>query len=238
MFTYDLLRDWFVPLASKTAPSFGVVGEQFVPIRHNVLSNALDLSQVKTVYSHPQVWGQVTAFMKSDLAKTWTRVDVLSTAEAAERISHDPTNTSACISSLASAELYGLPIMVPNVEDKKENTTRFLVLGRKEGQKDGSGLDNGSGKRDGVFITSVMFVLDHNNPGALCEALFSFKQKNLNLRSIASRPSGRAQWEYVFFVEVEGHFQEGRVSESLCLLEASCSLVAVLGLFLRSNNLI
>lgn len=228
VFTYDLLRDWFMPSTDRKAPKFLVVGEQFVPIHHNVLSHALDLSQVSKIYSHPQVWGQVSAFLNSsDAVKSLSRVDTSSTAAAAELVANDKTNTSACISSSLSAELYGLPIIVPNVEDKKENTTRFLVLG-----KTGSLLNKEIS--EDKFITSIMFILNRNDPGALCEALNSFRVNDVNLTSIASRPSGRNQWEYVFFVEFEGHASDLNVKQSLLDLETSCSQVAALGLFTRN----
>lgn len=233
VFTYDLLRDWFMPLSSGLRPLFSVVSEQFVPIHHNLLTNAKDLSLVTKVYSHPQVWGQVTAFMKSnDVIRKWATIDAQSTADAAKIVAEDSSNTSACISSLLSAELYGLPVVVANVEDRKENTTRFLVLAR-SGLRDIVDVPPTDGSR---HITSLMFMLNHNDPGALCDALDSFRRNGVNLHSIASRPSGRAQWEYVFFVEVEGHASEEGVRNSLQALQRSCTQTAVLGLFVREDS--
>lgn len=227
MFTYDLLRDWFMPSINKKIPRFHVVGEQFVPIHHNILTRAESLSHVSTIYSHPQVWGQVSAFLKSsDAIKNASRVDTPSTAAAAEMVANDKTNRSACISSSLSAELYGLPIFATNVEDKKENTTRFLILGAPD-----LNLNSDSSKKN--FFSSIMFILNRNDPGALCEALNSFKVNDVNLTSIASRPSGRNQWEYVFFVEFEGHISDENVKHSLLNLKTSCSQSAILGLFSR-----
>lgn len=231
VFTYDLLRDWFMPSETDLRPSFSVVSEQFVPIHHNVLTNAKDLSLVTKVYSHPQVWGQVTAFMNNnDFAKKWATIDAKSTADAARIVAQDSSNTTACISSVLSAELYGLPIAVPNVEDRKENTTRFLVLARSGVSSHDSTPSIGDLRR---YITSLMFMLNHNDPGALCDALDSFRRNSVNLHSIASRPSGRAQWEYVFFVEVEGHSLTESVHNSIEALQRSCTQTAVLGLFVR-----
>lgn len=217
-----------MPSPRKEAPNFLVLGEQFVPIHHNVLTHALDLSKVSKIYSHPQVWGQVSAFLKcSEAVKSLSRVDTPSTAAAAEMVSNDKTKTTACISSSLSAELYGLPILIPNVEDKKENTTRFLVLGK-------PGLLADLRAKGDKYISSIMFILNRNDPGALCEALNSFRVNNVNLTSIASRPSGRNQWEYVFFVDLEGHVTDNNVKQSLLDLQTSCSQSAILGLYTRS----
>lgn len=222
-----------MPSACQSLPNFHVTGEQFVPIHHNVLTNAKDFSKVSRIYSHPQVWGQVTGFLNSSNdIKRLTRIDTPSTAEAAKIVSEDTSNSSACISSSLSAELYHLPVFVHNVEDMKENTTRFLVLGAESVNNDVP-EDLGGAK----YITSLMFTLNGNDPGALCEALYSFKVNNVNLHSIASRPSGKAQWEYVFFVEVEGHMCEEQVKKSLKDLQASCSQTVVLGLFVREKSL-
>ncbi|WPK25339.1 hypothetical protein PUMCH_002650 [Australozyma saopauloensis] len=164
----------------------------------------------------------------NETVKKWTRVDTQSTAQAAEIVAKDTSNTSACISSILSSELYELPILVPNVEDKKENTTRFLVLA----QNASSSPSRVEGQH---YITSLMFVLGHNDPGALCQALDLFRRNNVNLHSIASRPSGRAQWEYVFFVEIEGHSSDDAVTQSLRELKSNCSQTATLGLFSREQ---
>lgn len=228
VFTYSLLRDWFMPPDDGPQPQFVVVGEQYVPIHHNVLTRAADLSQVTRVYSHPQVWGQVTEFMRNEQVRTWTTIDTDSTAKAAQIVAQDASNTSACIGSLLSAELYDLLVAVPDVEDKKDNTTRFLVLARRE---------RATRVADTPCVTALMFVLNQNEPGALCEALDSFRRNRVNLHSIASRPSGRAQWQYAFFVEVDGDASSDNVAQSIRALGESCSHTAVLGLFVRKESL-
>ena len=236
VFTFDLLRDWF--LSADAEPSFRIVAEQFVSIHHYLLSNASDLSKVTRVYSHPQVWGQVNKFFKLALLPSdVTRIDTSSTAQAAEMVAADTENTSACISLKASADLYGLPICAAEIEDVKGNTTRFLVLGHEKIASSDEDNENDKPKTPGneqVSLTSVMFVLNHDDPGALCLALDSFKHNKVNLTSIASRPSGQTRWQYVFFIEAEGDIESTPMQRSVESLKQSCETVVVLGSFLRS----
>lgn len=220
VFTCDLLRDWFI-LSRK--PLFKIVGEQFVLIHHCLLTNATKLEDINTVYSHPQVWTQVDKFTSSKgIFDGVKKIDTLSTSKAAEMVSQDSTNTSACISSQISAELYKLPVMYANIENVENNTTRFLILGRKS-------LEGGA---DAEQITSMMFTLDHNDPGALCDVLNSFKKHNVNLTSIHSRPSHMQQWQYVFFVEASA--DEKSIEESVKEIKQRSLELAVMGTFKRS----
>lgn len=222
VFTFDLLRDWFVTL-DKNA-SFSVVAEEYVAIHHYILSNCEDLSKVETLYSHPQVWGQVSKFLSTGpLSKTVRRVDTSSTAKAAELVKSDATNLSACISSEMSAKLYDLPIRGSSIEDVLENTTRFLVLG----------YSPMPFSKNALMITSLMLVLNNNDPGSLCSALDSFRANDVNLTAIASRPSGITQWEYVFFVEAEGSLDAAKMQHLVKSLKESCTKVVVLGSFER-----
>lgn len=232
VFTYDLLRDWFIGDNAKSRPTFQVVGEQFVAIHHYLLSNATEKSQIHTIYSHPQVWGQVTKLLKS-YAKC-TKVDVSSTAEAARIVCQDSTNTVACISSKMCAQLTNLPIIEAEIEDIPDNTTRFLVLGNKP-----ISLQQEHGITEEIVpptaITSIMFTLNHDDPGALMAALDSFKRQSINLTSIASRPSGKSNWQYVFFTEAEGSIDSLRMKEAEKGLHRCCSDVVILGSFARSK---
>ncbi|OBA23513.1 PDT-domain-containing protein [Metschnikowia bicuspidata var. bicuspidata NRRL YB-4993] len=246
VFTYDLLRDWFISCGSRKAPGFSVVAEQFVAIHHYLFSNAEDLSRVDKLYSHPQVWGQVSEFLRTEKFNgQCSRIDTGSTAQAAEKVFEDATHTSACISSEMSGRLYGLPTKRAEIEDMKGNTTRFLVLGygqmlhgeAREGTRGETekavGPEDSAGGADHC-ITSLMFVLNDNDPGALCEALDAFKIHRVNLTSIASRPSKVTPWEYVFFVDAEGHENTPEMRDSVRQLQEHCQRVAVLGLFVRS----
>lgn len=212
VFTYDLLRDWYLSptTSSSPPPSFKIVGEQYVSIHHNFLTNAKSIDDITTIYSHPQVWTQVTKFL-AGIKKNIVKIDVGSTSKAAEMVSQDKTNSTAAISSKMSAVLYGLPMMHESIEDNVTNTTRFLVLGydyppsppppSKEDNPDQ--ID----QEEGTMITSLMFTIDNeSNPGSLCDVLLKFKTHGINLTSITSRPAGNLNqpWTYVFFVELLG----------------------------------
>ncbi|MCH0629965.1 ACT domain-containing protein [Kocuria palustris] len=222
VFTYDLLRDWF--LIDELA-QFRVVGEQFVSIHHNYLSRAHDLTKITTVYSHPQVWTQCTKFLDT-LPKLIKRIDTLLTAKAAEIAHEDTSGTIACILSKMSADLYELPIIKASVEDNKQNTTRFLVLGFKELAP--STTDS--------MLTSVIFTLNSNDPGLLCDVLQCFKDNGVNLTCINSRPSHLAQWEYVFFIEMEGLSKDIEVTRALQAAEAICGKLVTLGSFEKRSR--
>lgn len=222
VFTYDLLRDWF--LIDELA-RFNVVGEQYVAIHHNYLSRTQDTSKISTIYSHPQVWTQCTKFL-STLPPLIKRIDTLLTAKAAEIAHEDTTGTIACILSKMSADMYQLPIIKASVEDNKQNTTRFLVLGFDELESTESDLK----------LTSVIFTLNSNDPGLLCDVLQCFKDNGVNLTCINSRPSHLAQWEYVFFVEMEGLTKDVNVTQALDSAEAICGKLVILGSFEKRSR--
>lgn len=220
MFTYDLLRNWF--LEKGQHPKFKVVAEQFVAIHHNLLSNAPSIKDIKTIYSHPQVWTQVNEFLKS-INKEVTRVDVGSTSKAAEIVSQDDSHESAAISSFMSSEIYKLSILQKNIEDNSNNTTRFLILGYTQPPNDD--------KPTSKIVSSIMFRLNHDDPGALCDVLVKLKEYGITLTSINSRPANLQPWQYVFFVEMIGNIHEGKLVEEI---KESCLDLVILGTFKRS----
>lgn len=227
VYTYDLLRDWF----SKEC-SFRIVAEQFVAIHHCVLTRAKSWTDVKRVYSHPQVWGQVTEFAGEHLVgHDIQREDVSSTSRAAELVYEDKTNTTACISSSMSADIYNLPTMFANIEDIANNTTRFLVLGY---DAPPSASDKDKENENASYVTSMLFTLNHDDSGALCTALDILRKHDVNLTSINSRPSHLKQWQYVFFAEVHGNlYKDENVKEGLKELADKCQLT-ILGSFKRN----
>lgn len=228
VFTYDLIRDWFTPSLNKPEdlPKFKIVGEQFVSIQHNFITNAKNINEITTIYSHPQVWTQVKQFIKS-LPSNIKKIDTSSTSNAAKLVSEDNTNTFACISSKMSSELYNLPIMNENIEDNSKNTTRFLILGYTPLKSPTNDITKSPTKN----ITSLLFTLNHDSPGALCDALNCFKKFNVNLQCISSRPSHIHQWQYVFFVELIGNVENVDVSNSIDEMRDHILDLVILGSF-------
>lgn len=186
------------------------------------------LEHVKRIYSHPQAWGQVTRFMHTYLKGIET-IDVSSTSRAAALAKADASGTSAAVSSALAGELQGLDFLARNIEDRDDNTTRFFVL-RKGTQKEGSSIEGLTGQvprrrkqeegesQQPKAKSLVSFTVPHTEPGALADVLECFRKGGLNLTSINSRPSLIEPFQYVFFVEFEGHKfddPEGKVQEVL-----------------------
>ncbi|KAI9851403.1 MAG: prephenate dehydratase [Thelocarpon superellum] len=158
------------------------------------------VQHVQRVYSHPQAFGQCELFLSTYL-KGVERHEVSSTSRAAELVSQDATKASAAISSEIAAKIRGLDVLAKGIEDRADNTTRFLVLKKRSGTTN----DAIESVRTPRRKTLVSFTIDQSPPGALADALTVFSKHGLNLTSINSRPTRQKPWNYVFFVE----FQEG-----------------------------
>ncbi|KAJ0341809.1 hypothetical protein COL922a_001903 [Colletotrichum nupharicola] len=171
------------------------------------------LKHIQRLYSHPQAWGQCVAFLQTYL-KGIEAIDVSSTSRAAELVSMDETGTSAAISSEIAARMHGIDVLARTIEDREDNTTRFFIIRK---GLDGKMPGHCERKR-GRTKSMVSFTVPHEAPGALADVLECFRKFRLNLTSINSRPSLTGPFEYVFFVEFEGHrFQDpdGRVKGAL-----------------------
>ncbi|TDZ87557.1 Bifunctional chorismate mutase/prephenate dehydratase [Colletotrichum sidae] len=182
------------------------------------------LKHVRRLYSHPQAWGQCVAFLQTYL-KGIEAIDVSSTSRAAELVAMDESGTSAAISSEIAARMHGIDVLARSIEDREDNTTRFFIIRKGAG---GGGPPAGSegevplpdhcGRKRGRTKSMVSFTVPHEAPGALAGVLECFRKFGLNLTSINSRPSLTAPFNYVFFVEFEGHRlqdPEGRVRGAL-----------------------
>lgn len=163
------------------------------------------------------------------------RVDVSSTSKAAELCKGD--QEAGAISSKVAAEVNGLNVLAENIEDVKDNTTRFFVIRKlQSGEEEAESLivrssakDEGNMARERKWKTLVVFSCDHSQPGALADALKVFKNNALNLTSINSRPSRKRAWDYVFFVEFVGHGRDEGVRKAVGELGAFVEECRVLG---------
>lgn len=171
-----------------------------------------NLKHVKRLLSHPQAFGQCEAFLGVYL-KGVERVDVSSTSRAAELVKEDTTGTSAAIASILAADVHDLDILGKGIEDREDNTTRFLIIRKGVDEKAGSATKTKS---------LISFKVDHNTPGALASVLQCFQIYGINLTSINSRPTKVVPFQYIFFVEFEGsklHDPNGMVKKTLDDLE-------------------
>ncbi|KAG5913240.1 hypothetical protein E4U53_004940 [Claviceps sorghi] len=174
------------------------------------------LGHITRLYSHPQAFGQCNAFISTYLRDVEI-FEVSSTSRAAEIVSQDETGTWAAISNELASSLYGLDLLARNMEDREDNTTRFLIIGTNPAVSEAWHLPRQSIARSGCK-SLVSFTVPHASPGALADVLSCFRQFNLNMTSINSRPSLLAPFQYIFFVEFEGHKHhdpDGRVKGAL-----------------------
>ncbi len=191
-----------------------VCAEMALPIHQNLLSGTT-LEQVQKIYSKPQVFDQCRQWLMAN-CPTADRVAVGSTAEAALLASR--VEGTAAIASRMAAEMYGLDILSPAIEDNPQNQTRFLVLGRESATPTG---------RDKTCL--LFSVVD--KAGALVEVLDVFRRCGINMTKIESHPSPTKTWEYTFFVDIQGHADDDNVRRALEDARRHCRQLEVLGSF-------
>jgi chorismate mutase / prephenate dehydratase len=193
--------------------SLTICGEVELRIHHHLLSQNESFDEIATVYSHQQGLAQCRAWLDTHLIKA-ARIAVSSNAEAA-RIASNKLHVAAIASSIAG-DLYQLNNLVSNIEDQPDNTTRFLVIGKEE--CNACGQDK----------TSLIFSAP-NKPGALHRMLSCFADNGISMTRIESRPSHLEMWDYVFFVDIEGHADDEPVKKALLELEKHAAMVKLLG---------
>jgi chorismate mutase/prephenate dehydratase len=182
-------------------------------VAQHLLSRATDPSQIKTVCSHPQALAQCRRWLAEHLPDVAVE-EVASTATAAALAAADPT--VGAIASELAARLHDVPILRARIEDGANNSTRFLVIGRRP---------HGATGRD---KTSILFSM-RNEPGALYRILEPFAANGLNLTKIESRPTKRQAWQYVMFVDFEGHRDTPTVDAVLGQIRERTLFFKVLG---------
>lgn len=190
-----------------------IAGEIQLEVQHFLLSRARELGDVKRVYSHPQPLAQCRQWLDRYLRHAET-VEVGSTVVAVEHALDDAT--SAAIAGELAGRLYGLPVLRERIEDSTQNVTRFLVVGRREVGPTGSDK------------TSVLISI-RDEVGALHRILEPFAAARVNLTRIESRPTRRRPWEYVFFIDFQGHRDSPVIREVLAALRERCLHLKVLG---------
>ncbi len=189
-----------------------IFSEVMLEVSHNLMSNG-QLQGISKVLSHPQALGQCRKWLEANLPHA-ELVATSSTAQAAELAQKDPS--AAAIANELASEIYHLNLLVRRIEDCPNNFTRFLVIG------------HSMAERGGHDKTSLMFSIKHR-AGTLSEVLNIFSAYEINLTRIESRPSRQQAWEYVFFVDLEGHVEDSRVTEALEKASECCIFLKTLG---------
>ena len=207
--------------AFLVSPSAKICAEVLITVHHNCVSRG-SWEQVKVVGSKPEVFTQCRSWLSS-VARGKEVRPMASTSAAAEQAAGDPT--FAALASRLASEIYDVPILFDNIEDDPDNVTRFFVIGR-EGAKP-SGDD-----KTGVLFTTA------NKPGALAAVLDAFKGNGINLTDIEKRPSGRTNWEYVFFIDAEGHAEDAQMQAAVSAAREHCLQLTVLGSYPRAAEVL
>ena len=219
-----------IPESNKTTGNIGVeyllfkyrlniYAEHFFPINHNLLGiKGSKVSDVKDIYSHGQALSQSSEFVKKYKLNENVRAD---TAGSAKYIAETKDKTKAAIASRLSANIYGLDILSENIQDDKNNVTRFLVMGKEISQPE---------YRDGNYITSFLFKLK-SKPAALYSALSGFAINGINMTKLQSFPEKNSFSSFFFLFDIEGHIEDQKIKNSLEEIGLHCQDMHVLGVF-------
>jgi chorismate mutase/prephenate dehydratase len=197
-----------------------ICGEVELRIRHCLMGRMESLAGVARVCAHPQALAQCRQWLDENLPDA-ERVPVSSNAEGARR-ARDEQGTAA-IAGETAAEVYSLRLLAHEIEDRADNTTRFLVIGRKLLAR--SGVDK---------TTLLVSTSSTAAPGALYRLLEPLAKNRISMTRIESRPSRRGKWHYVFFIDIEGHVSDKPVARALKSLKSRASLFRVIGSYPRS----
>jgi len=193
--------------------SLQINGEVALRIHHNLLSTDSELSTISKIYSHQQSLAQCREWLDANLPQA-ERVAVSSNAEAAKCAANE--KNVAAIASDTAASIYKLNIVAENIEDEPDNTTRFLIIGRNNVAP--------SGNDKTTLLVSIV-----NKLAALHELLTPFASHHVSLTRIESRPSRKGMWDYVFFIDIDGHREDDTVKKALHDLEKDTAMLKVLG---------
>ena len=190
-----------------------ICGEIILPVHHFFLSKNSKLKGIKTIYAHGQSLAQCHDWLMNN-APDIKKVSVMSNAEGA-KIASKEKNTAAIASSRA-ADLFNLTTLFENIEDEQSNSTRFLVLSSQ------------NVKPSNNDKTSIV-VATKNKPGAIAELVAPFAKNKVSMTKLESRPAKIGMWEYVFFIDIEGHQTNKSVKAALSIIESKASFMKILG---------
>ena len=197
-----------------------ICGEVELRVHQNLLSRETSFVNIQTVFGHQQSLAQCREWLDANLPHA-RRVPAGSNAEAARLAAREAG--VAALASKVAAEIYALNVLSAHVEDEPNNTTRFAVMGRQEVRATGDDR------------TSLLLSVD-NRPGALFGMLEPFAKHGVSMSRVESRPSRQGNWDYVFFVDIEGHPDNGHVRDALEEVRAGASLFRILGAYPRTRT--
>ncbi|MEA2015899.1 MAG: prephenate dehydratase [Actinomycetota bacterium] len=193
-----------------------IVGEIVIPVRHSLIGKGKKkLNNIKKIISHPHATAQCRKFLSANL-KGAEIVAANSTAEAV-RILKRENDDVAAIGTKTAAKIYNLEIIEKDIEDNKDNKTRFVFIG------------NSIQPRTGNDRTSIVCFLKEDRPGSLYNILREFAKREINLTRLESRPAKKNLGDYVFMIDIEGHLHNDNVFNVIEVLRRSVYIVKILG---------
>ncbi len=188
-------------------------GEVSLRIHHYLLSKETQSKDITTIYAHPQALAQCRHWLQKEMPQC-EQIAVSSNSEAARKVSETPN--SAAIAGERAAEIYNLSVLAKHIEDEADNTTRFLVIGHQAVPP--SGEDK-----------TALLVSTKNESGALQMLLKPLAENEISMSRIESRPARTGMWEYVFFIDIDGHRDDPTVASALAQLDQQSAMCRVLG---------
>ncbi len=195
-----------------------ICSEVYLKISHCLLTNCDKIEDIKKIYAHPQSLAQCRNYIENNLSQV-ERNEVSSNSKAASIAEWD--KYAAAIASEAAASVYNLKVLDSDIQDAKENYTRFIIIGNE--------IPEPSNNDKTSILCSIT-----DKPGALMSILEPFKYFNTNLTKIESRPSKKKAWDYLFFIDIDGHINEEKVKNSVEKVKEHCQYVKILGSYPKS----
>jgi prephenate dehydratase len=207
------------------SPGVTIQRELVLPVRHALLARVgVRVEDIVVVVSHPHATAQCRQYLAEHLPNAEVRA-ANSTAEAAQIVSErGPIEPWAAIGTQLAAALYGLVVTAPDIEDRRENSTRFVLVGKE------------SVPQTGNDKTSVVCFIEKDRPGALLAILHEFSDRGINLTKLESRPTKERLGEYCFFIDIEGHVDEPNVGHAIAGLRTKILDVKVMGSYPRAER--
>ncbi len=206
--------------------SLKIVGEVSLRIHHHLMASNPDIQSINKIYSHQQSLAQCRKWLDTNMPRI-DRISVNSNTEAAKLAKKDPG--SAIIGPGNAAEIYDLQILNSNIEDFPDNTTRFLILGKQDVEATPVKSNNQDCIATECPDKTSLLLASKNQPGALYKLLKPLAKHNISMSRIESRPSKCGIWQYLFFIDIEGHKSHPVVSKAIEEVSTQVTIIKILG---------
>jgi len=201
-----------------------ICAEALIDVAQALLANGPP-NAITRIYSKPQIFSQCRQWLRNHYPEA-ELIPMASSSSAVRHAAAEPPDAgAAAIGSALAGEIYGVKPLFTSIQDKPNNITRFLIIGRQASEPTGDDK------------TTIMFATAHK-PGALVDVLGVFRDASINLSHIDKRPSGRENWQYTFFIDCDAHTCEAAMAKSIEAARAHCVSLKVLGSYPRAERVL